>query len=100
VAAEGLIHISDGDGSCLRRSNKKQSVSLHLCRLRFNLLNCSKHYAIALMHARHTSKAAQNADVPPVTQRGSLNRAMEHGDLLTCVNRHFFGLYGHSATIF
>ena len=43
---------------------------------------------------------AQNADVPPVTERGSLNRATEHGDLFTCVNRHFFGLYGHSATIF
>jgi hypothetical protein len=23
--AEGLIHISDGDGSCLRRSSKQQS---------------------------------------------------------------------------
>jgi len=68
---------------------KKQSVSLHLCRLGFNLLNCSKHYAIALTHARHPSKAAQNADVPPVTQRDSLNRAMQHGDLLTWVNRHF-----------
>jgi hypothetical protein len=49
--------------TALRRSGKKQSVSLHLC--------------------------AQNADVSPVTQRDLLTRVMEHGDLLTCVNRHF-----------
>jgi hypothetical protein len=78
-------------------------------------LNCSKHSPIALMHARHTSTAAQNANVPPVTERvppvterGSLNRAMQHGDLLTCATwrltylrqSSFFGFYCHSATVF
>jgi hypothetical protein len=82
---------------------KKQSVSLHLCRLGFNLLNCSKHSATALDYActSHLHRSpAQNADVPPVTQRDSLNRAMQHGDLLTCDQSSFFGFYCHSATIF
>jgi hypothetical protein len=50
--------------------------------------------------------AAQNANVPPVTERvppvterGSLNRAMQHGDLLTCDQSSFFGFYCHSAAI-
>jgi hypothetical protein len=37
---------------------------------------------------------------PPVTQRGLLTRVMEHGDLLTCVNRHFLDSTCHCATIF
>ena len=83
-------------------AKQKQSVIPYLCRLRF-LVELFKAFCDqADIHARHTlhRSAAQNADVPPVTERGSLNRAMQHGDLLTCDQSSFFGFYCHCATIF
>jgi hypothetical protein len=90
-------------------AKQKQSVIHYLCRLRF-LVELFKAFCDqADIHARHTlhRSAAQNADVPPVTERvplvterGSLNRAMQHGDLLTCDQSSFFGFYCHSAAIF
>jgi hypothetical protein len=82
---------------------KKQSVSLHLCRLGFNLLNCSKHSATALDYACTSPFIDRQHKMPmcrPLRNATRWNRAMQHGDLLTDDQSSFFGFYCHSATIF